>query len=145
MTHNMRNTRTRLEAVGVLVLASGWGWTGGNFSQPDFALGTQVIITILHALPCLIAVSLGALYLVVPAPRWVRTAVSAFALLSAVALAVIIPLGVANPDPNSFGPHNFADYVPVAALVVGIGAWFASQLRGSRQASSPMRTDERLS
>lgn len=127
--HDKRDTPSRLEAAALLILASGWGWTGGNFSQPDFAISSQILITVLHALPCLIAVVLGALYLVAPAPGWTRTGVTVFALVSAIALAVIIPLGVTNPDPNSFGPHNFADYVPVGLLVVGIGAWFVSQLR----------------
>lgn len=133
-----RDATSRLEAAALLILASGWGWIGGNFSQPDFAIGTQILITALHALPCLIAVVLGALYLVAPAASWGRTGVTAFALLSAVALAVIIPLGVTNPDPNSFGPHNFADYVPVGLLLVGIGAWFVSQLRRrSRPVDAP--------
>jgi hypothetical protein len=51
------------------------------------------------------------------------------AVLSAVALAVIVPIGISNSDPNSFGPHNFADYVPVALLLVGITTWVLSQLR----------------
>lgn len=70
MIHVKRLTPTRLEAAALIVLAAGWGWTGGNFSQPDFAIGTQILITVLHGLPCLIAIGLGALYLVAPAPRW---------------------------------------------------------------------------
>lgn len=139
MDPDRRASPSRIEAAGLVVLATGWGWTGGNFSQPDFAIGTQILITGLHVLPCLIAVGLAALYLVAPAPGWARGAVNAFAALSAVALAVIIPLGISNPDPNSFGPHNFADYVPVGLLVVGIGAWSASQIRRSSRAARLVR------
>jgi hypothetical protein len=38
-------------------------------------------------------------------------------------------MGLSNPDPNSFGPHNFADYVPVSLILVGVAVWFASQLQ----------------
>lgn len=142
MHPDRRVSTNRVEVAALTLLATGWGWTGGNFSQPDFAMGTQILITVLHILPCLIAVGLSALYLVAPAPGWARGAISAFAALDAVALAVIIPFGVSNPDPNSFGPHNFADYVPVGLLVVGIVSWFASQLRRSSSVAGPTRARE---
>lgn len=119
----------RSEAVALLLMASAWGWNGGNFSQPNLALGTQVFITALHYIPVALVVFLGALLLVTPRPPWTRRAISVVATIGAVALAIIVALGLSNPDPNSFGPHNFADYVPVALIVAGITTWFVSQVR----------------
>lgn len=119
----------RSEAVALLLMASAWGWNGGNFSQPDLALATQVFVTALHYIPVALIVVLGGLLLVAPRPAWTRVAISAVAAIGAVALAIIVAFGLTNPDPNSFGPHNFADYVPVALIVVGIGTWFVSQAR----------------
>ena len=120
---------SRLEAGAVLLLASAWGWTAGNFTQPDLSLGSQILITALHCLPCALVVAFGAFLLASRSPSWPRRGISVVAVFSVVALGVIVPLGVTNPDPNSFGPHNFADYVPVVLLVIGIAAWVVSQLR----------------
>lgn len=122
----------RFEICGVLMLVSAWGWVGGNFSQPDMAIPLQVLITALHYLPSGILLALGVSLYASKPPASVRKGVTAVALCSAVALAVIIPLGISNPDPNSFGPHNFADYVPVGLLAIGIGTWLLSQLRRRR-------------
>lgn len=111
------------------MLVSAWGWTGGAFSQPDVTIALQIVITAVHYLPVGILVALGALLFVPEPPPSLRKWVTGVALLSAVALAIIIPLGVSNPNPNSFGPHNFADYFPVALLAIGIGTWLLSQLR----------------
>lgn len=131
---------TRLEAVAVLVLASAWGWTAGNFGQPDFPLAGQIAITALHVVPCALVVALGASLLGSPLLAWSRRGISVVAVLSVIALAVIVPLGVSNPDPNSFGPHNFADYVPVALLVIAAATWVVSQLRlrGTAATSAPV-------
>ena len=126
----------RSEAVALLLMASAWGWNGGNFSQPDIDLPTQVFITALHYLPVALIVVLGGLLLVAPSPGWTRAAISVVAVIGAVALGVIVVIGIANPDPNSFGPHNFADYVPVFLIVAGIATWFGSQLRRMRMATT---------
>jgi hypothetical protein len=55
--------------------------------------------------------------------------ISVAAAIGTVVLAVIVAVGISNPDPNSFGPHNFADYVPVFLVATGIATWFASQVR----------------
>ena len=68
-----------------------------------------------------------------PRRAWTRPALSIVAAIGLVAVAVITVIGTSNPDPNSFGPHNFADYVPVFLIVTGIGTWFVSQvMRRSR-------------
>lgn len=130
MVNDQRHSASsRLEASGVLILACGWGWIGGNFSQPNFAIGSQILITGVHLLPCVAVVLLGALLLSPPPRAWARPGLSILSLLSTIALGVIVALGVSNPDPNSFGPHNFADYFPVALLVIGIVVWFTTQWR----------------
>ena len=119
---------SRLEAAAVLLMAAAWGWNGGNFSQPNLPLATQIGVTALHYLPCALVVGLGATLLTAPQRRWTRPALSIIAAIGLAAVAVITLIGISNPDPNSFGPHNFADYVPVFLLVTGIGTWFVSQV-----------------
>lgn len=34
-----------------------------------------------------------------------------------------------HPNPNAFGPHNFADYVPVIILFAGAGIWLVETVR----------------
>jgi peptidoglycan/LPS O-acetylase OafA/YrhL len=120
---------TRLEAIALLVMAVAWGWNGGNFSQPNLPLAQQVPITALHFVPSALLISFGAVLLGERSAGWARRAVSVVAALGLIALAIIVPMGLSNPDPNSFGPHNFADYVPVGLILVGVAAWFASQLQ----------------
>ncbi|HEX2647913.1 MAG TPA: hypothetical protein VHO95_11860 [Candidatus Dormibacteraeota bacterium] len=120
----------RSEALALLLMASAWGWNGGNFSQPNLDLGTQVFITMLHYVPVALIVGLGTLLLTRPV-AWLRIAISTVAAIGVIALAIIVVIGISNPNPNSFGPHNFADYVPVALIAIGIATWFASQMRGS--------------
>lgn len=134
MEMEMESGIRRSEAVALLLMASAWGWNGGNFSQPGIDLGTQVFITALHYIPVALIVGLGGMLLVAPHPAWTRVALSVVAALGAVAVAIIVVIGISNPDPNSFGPHNFADYVPVALIAVGIATWFASQARRRRPA-----------
>lgn len=122
----------RSEAVGLLLMASAWGWNGGNFSQPNLDLTTQIFITALHYVPVALIVTLGGMFLVAPSPSWTRMAISVVAVIGWIALAVIVVIGISNPDPNSFGPHNFADYFPVALIVAGIATWFGSQLGRAR-------------
>lgn len=127
------NGASRLEAAAVLLLAAAWGWNGGNFSQPNLSLGTQIIVTALHYVPCALVVGAGAVLVTAPWRAWTRPALSIVAAIGLVAVAVITVIGISNPDPNSFGPHNFADYVPVFLIVTGIGTWFVSQvMRRSR-------------
>lgn len=136
LANHKPKTVGHLEACGLLMLVSAWGWIGGAFSQPDFTIALQIVITAVHYLPIGILLALGILLFVPQPPASVRKWVTGVALLSAVALAIIIPLGISNPNPNSFGPHNFADYFPVALLAIGIGTWLLSQLR--RLSSSPI-------
>src|SRR5579862_8249275 len=119
---------TRFEAIALLVMAAAWGWNGGNFSQPNLPLAEQIPITALHFVPSALLIGFGAALLGGRAAGWARRAVSVVAALGLIALAIIVPMGLFNPDPNSFGPHNFADYVPVSLILVGVAAWFGSQL-----------------
>jgi peptidoglycan/LPS O-acetylase OafA/YrhL len=118
---------TRLEAIALLLMAAAWGWNGGNFSQPNLPLAQQILITGLHFVPSALVIGFGAMLLAERGAGWARRAVSVVASLGLVALAIIVPMGLSNPDPNSFGPHNFADYVPVSLILVGVAAWFGSQ------------------
>lgn len=128
----------RSEAVALLLLASAWGWNGGTFSQPDLDLGSQIFITALHYLPVALIVVLGGMLVAAPRPNWVRTAISIVAGIGSLALAIIVVIGISNPDPNSFGPHNFADYVPVGLLVIGLGTWFYSQIQRPQAAGTSL-------
>ena len=38
-------------------------------------------------------------------------------------MAVSTGHALANPNPNAFGPHNFADYTAIVILPVGAALW----------------------
>lgn len=120
---------TMLEGAALVTLVAGYGGIGGNFSQPDSPLGLQYLITAIHLIPVVLFAVAGTRLLVLGSTRPRRLAVSILCGLAAVGLAIVIGLGVSNPDPNSFGPHNFADYFPVAMVVGGLLVWVASLLR----------------
>ena len=124
-----RSQAGRLEVLGLLMMVAGWGWNGGTFTHPDLPLSTQVRVTAMHYLPCGLLIALGAVVLSGQSPSWARIGISVVAGLGVAALAIILPIGISNPDPNSFGPHNFADYVPVVLILTGVATWFAALLR----------------
>jgi hypothetical protein len=120
---------TMLEAVALVTLTAGYGWIAGNFSQPNSTIGFQVFITIVHALPVVLFGVAGVRLVVLGWTTGRRLMVNILCAIAVVGLAVITAFGIANPDPNSFGPHNFADYTPVAIVMAGIVTWVASQIR----------------
>jgi hypothetical protein len=120
---------TMLEAVALVTVTAGYGWIAGNFSQPNLTMGFQVFITMVHALPVVLFGVAGVRLMVLGWTPGRRLLVNILCALAVVGLAVITALGITNPDPNSFGPHNFADYTPVAIVMAGIVTWAASQIR----------------
>lgn len=120
---------TMLEAVALVTVTAGYGWIAGNFSQPNMTMGFQVFITMVHALPVVLFGVAGVRLMVLGWTPGRGLLVGILCALAVVGLAVITAFGITNPDPNSFGPHNFADYTPVAIVMAGIVTWVASQIR----------------
>lgn len=55
-------------------------------------------------------------------PR-VRRGVTAVAWLAVPFAVVSTGYALANPNPDAFGPHNFADYTAIVILLAGAVAW----------------------
>jgi hypothetical protein len=112
----------------LFLMAAGFGWTAGNFAQPDKPLGVHVFTTLIHALPIVLT-----LLFAVPllqhrdgGPRWALRGVSALAALYTVGLVGVIAYSVVNPDPNAFGIHTLADAEPATVMAAGNLLWLAS-------------------
>ena len=116
----------RLAAL--FLMTAGFGWTAGNFAQPDKPLSLHIFTTCLHALPIFLTI-LFALPLLKDGkggPRWARRGMTVLASLYTVAMVGVIAYSHANPDPNAFGIHSLADAEPATVLVVGMLLWLAS-------------------
>lgn len=108
-----------LGPAAIVIMATGYGWVGGNFATSADSLPVQVAITLGHLIfPFALAVLAG-LLAAVPGSPAARRAVTAVAWLSVLFVAVSTGYALANPDPNAFGPHNFADYAAIVILLAG--------------------------
>jgi hypothetical protein len=112
----------------IVIMAAGFGWVGGNFSTATDALAVKVAITLGHlAFPVALAVLAG-LLIANPHSPGVGRAVTIVAWLGVLFMAVSTGYALANPDPNAFGPHNFADYTAIVILLAGALLWLLRRL-----------------
>jgi hypothetical protein len=124
-----------LGMAAIVIMATGFGWVGGNFSTATDTLPVKLAITAGHLIfPAALAVLAG-LLTANPRSRATRRAVTAVAWLGVVFAAVSTAYALANPDPNAFGPHNLADYTAIVILLAGAVAWLLhpAVLRAPRQ------------
>jgi hypothetical protein len=117
-------------------MIAGWGWNNGQFVQPVTALWGQVADA-LHFIPLALLLLLGLAFFRRPdAPaRGVRIGVTIVAVISVILCAVMLVLGLTNPDPNSVGVHTFEDAMPVIVMNVGTLLWLATLPLARRMAS----------
>ena len=107
----------------IVVMATGFGWVGGNFSTATDRLPVKVAITVGHLIfPGALAVLAGLLAANPGSPPARRT-VTAVAWLSVAFAAVSMGYALANPNPDAFGPHNVADYTAIVILLAGAVGW----------------------
>jgi hypothetical protein len=112
-----------LGMAAIVLMAAGFGWVGGNFSTATDTLPVKLAVTLGHLIfPAALAV-LAALLTAHPRSPATGRAVTAVAWLSVLFFAVSTGYALANPDPNAFGPHNFADYTAIVILLAGAVLW----------------------
>ena len=59
------------------------------------------------------------------------------AWLGVLFFAVSTGYALANPNPNAFGPHNFADYTAIVILLAGALLWLLRRARPLAAARPP--------
>ena len=107
----------------IVIMATGFGWVGGNFATATDTVPVKLAITGGHLIfPAALAVLAG-LLAANPGSAAARRAVTAVAWLSVLFVVVSTGYALANPDPSAFGPHNFADYTAVVILLAGAVLW----------------------
>ncbi|HKS68924.1 MAG TPA: hypothetical protein VJQ45_00790, partial [Ktedonobacterales bacterium] len=128
------------QIAAIFLMAAGWGWTAGNFVQPaNTSWGATA--DIIHVIPLLALLLCGLPFLAAAmagkVSRGVRNGITAVAVYGIVGCAVMITLGLVNPDPNSVGVHTFEDWMPVIVLNAGTLLWLTSLLVHHAQVSQP--------
>jgi hypothetical protein len=117
-----------LGMAAIVIMATGFGWVGGNFSTATDTTLVKLAVTAGHLLfPAALAVLAG-LLAANPGSAAARRTVTAIAWLGVLFVAVSTGYAVANPDPNAFGPHNFADYTAIVILLAGAVLWLLHRL-----------------
>jgi predicted permease len=112
-----------LGMAAIVVMATGFGWVGGNFSTATDTLPVKLAITLGHLVfPAALAVLAGLLTANQESPA-ARRAVTAVAWLGVLFVAVSTGYALGNPNPDAFGPHNAADYTAVVILLAGAVLW----------------------
>ena len=107
----------------IVIMATGFGWVGGNFATATDTVAVKLAITVGHLIfPAALAVLAGLLAANPGSPPARRT-VTAVAWLSVLFAAVSTGYALANPNPNAFGPHNLADYTAMVILLAGAVIW----------------------
>ncbi len=136
----MTNTITvvsKLKIVAVVLMAAGWGWIGGNFTP----LGASIWNYLAHCISIVLLLIISMQMFRMSDSRQqpaahsgrVNIAMSIFAIVSIIGCIVLVTLGIINPDPNSVGVHNFADWFPTIILNMGTFLWLATMLIPARR------------
>jgi hypothetical protein len=107
----------------IVIMAAGFGWVGGNFSTSADTLPVKVAITLGHLIFPLALALLAGLLATSPASAPARRGVTVVAWLGVLFVVVSTGYALANPNPNAFGPHNFADYTALVILLAGAVLW----------------------
>jgi hypothetical protein len=133
---------SRGQFAAIFLMAAGWGWIAGNFVQPANTTW-GAFADIIHVIP-LAALFLFGLRFVGAATagivsRGPRNGITVLVAYGIIGCAVMIVLGLTNPDPNSVGVHTFEDWMPVIVLNAGTLLWLATLFtvrRGTQKTAS---------
>ncbi|MEO8954868.1 MAG: hypothetical protein ACR2H5_15560 [Ktedonobacteraceae bacterium] len=134
---NANNATSKLKVAAVVLMAAGWGWIGGNFTPIGASIWNYLLHCISIVLLLLMSVQMfrlaGSGQQTEARTGWVNIAMSIFAVVSISGCIVLITLGIVNPDPNSVGVHNFADWFPTIILNMGTFLWLATMIPAPRR------------
>lgn len=130
---NTRNFVAKLQITAIVLMIAGWSWSGGNFTPSDAPLGNYLAHCIPIALLLVMSLQLFHLHGTITeqaerSAKRARIGVSILAVIAIIGASVMITLGIVNPDPNSVGVHNFADWFPTVILNMGTFLWLATML-----------------
>ena len=131
---------SRLGVGAIVVMAAGFGWVGGNFTTSTDTVLVKVAIAVGHLVFPLALALLAGLLFASPAAAAARRGVTAVAWLSVLFVVVSAGYALANPDPDAFGPHNFADYTAIVILLAGAVLWLLQRFIPQTAAAQPGRT-----
>ena len=123
----------------IVIMAAGFGWVGGNFSTSTDTLPVKAAITVGHLIFPVALALLAGLLIASPASTPARRGVTAVAWLGVLFAVASTGYALANPNPNAFGPHNFADYTAIVILLAGAVAWLLHRLIPRTPARPPGR------
>lgn len=134
---NASNAISKLQITAILLMTAGWGWTDGNFIPVGSAVGNYLA----HCIPLVLLLIMGVqMFRMFDSRqkaeahiRRVNIAMSVFAGVSIIGCLVLIALGIINPDPNSVGVHNFADWFPTVILNMGTFLWLGTFIFAPRR------------
>lgn len=134
---NVNNATSKLKVAAVVLMTAGWGWIGGNFTPVGASIWNYLLHCISIVLLLLMSVQMfrlaGSRQQTEAPTGWVNIAMSIFAVVSIIGCIVLITLGIVNPDPNSVGVHNFADWFPTIILNMGTFLWLATMIPTPRR------------
>ncbi len=147
MTRTHTNISKR-QVAGILLMAAGWGWVGGNF-VPDNPV--YLYNALAHFVPILLVLGLGIPFFqgmlqgssssgAARASIWLTI----FAVVSLLSTFVLIVLGLSNPDPNAIGVKTMPDWVPTIILISGTVFWLASLIPVRREESKRAASSQSL-
>ena len=136
------NVLSKLQIVAILLLFTGWGWTGGNFTPGD----APFINPLLHCIPLVLLMILSLPMLRLRGlsqsaesdKKWNIVGISVLAIAGILSTIIMISLGATNPDPNAVGVKSLEDWFPVVIICTGNFLWLGTLLF-SRQHNSAMR------
>ncbi len=136
MVTNKTNWIFVRQVAGIVLMAAGWGWVGGNF-VPD----NQVYLynALAHLVPILLLLALSLRFFaevsVQDAARlhigWGSMGLSLFAVLSLLSTIILIFIGLNNPDPDAIGVKTLPDWFSTIILDLGTLLWLATLILSS--------------
>ncbi len=131
MTTCTHTTISKRQVAGILLMAAGWGWIGGNF-VPDNSV--YLYNALAHFVPILLLLGLaiqffqGMLQGSSSSSGGGRASIglTLFAVVSLLGTVVLIVLGLSNSDPDAIGVKTLPDWVPTIILITGTVLWLTS-------------------
>lgn len=136
-------TRASIQQIaGIVLLAAGWGWVGGNFTPSNAPLWNFL----LHCISIVILLILSIGFFRAPAQvegsqrGWI-IGLHVFSVITLIALIVLIILGQNNPDPNAVGVKTLADWVPTTIVGLGAIVWLTTLLPVGRSHTATSATE----
>lgn len=131
MRTNKANSIFARQVIGIVLMAAGWGWIGGNFvpdNQVYFynALAHFVPILLLMALSLRFFAEAGLGDTASSRTEWGSIGLSVFAAGSLLSTIILIFLGASNSNPDAIGVKTLPDWFSTIILDLGTIIWMTT-------------------